>query len=236
MSAQSQSSNERRGLVLRAVAGLVLAFLTGMAARTLFVDARPSSDTRSVHTGSGTEASSSPGPEGSRAGIPFGFARSETGAQAAAVSYVMTGQTLIDLPPTRVADAVRMMAAAASADRQVDEANEELGHLRDVLADGSGPIRFLQSVLATRIDAFSRSRARVSVWSVGVLSRSGAVQPQAGWTTSTFEFVWERGDWKVWSETIAPGPTPSLNAGAAPASSRELDRALNGFTPWEATR
>lgn len=235
MSARDESSSERRGLVLRAVAGLMLAFLTGMATRTLFVDAHQSSNTRSVHTASGMESSQGPGPEGSRAGIPFGFARSHVGARAAAVSYVMTGQTLIDMPPTRVTDAVQMMAAAASAYRQVDDANEELGQLRDVLAEGSGPIRYLQSVLATRIDAFSRNRARVSVWSVGVLSRFGAAQPQAGWTTSTFELVWERGDWKVWSENIAPGPTPSLNAGAAPASSRELDRALNGFTPWEAT-
>lgn len=235
MSARSESSSERRGLVLRAVAGLVLAFLTGMAARPLLAGAPKSPNTPAVHTGSGTGASQSPGPEGSRAGIPFGFARSEAGARAAAVSYVLTGQSLIDMPPTRVADAVRMMAAVPSADRQVDDANQELGQLRDVLADGSGPIRYLQSVFATRIDAFSPNRARVSVWSVGVLSRSGAAQPQAGWTTSTFELVWERGDWKVWSENIAAGPTPSLNAGAAPASSRELDRALSGFTPWEAT-
>jgi len=46
--------------------------------------------------------------------------------------------------------------------------------------------------------------------------------------------VWERGDWKVWSETITPGPAPALDAGAAPASHEQLDQALSDFTPWGA--
>ena len=61
----------------------------------------------------------------------------------------------------------------------------------------------------------------------------GVAAPQAGWTTSTFDLVWERGDWKVWAESIAPGPAPALNGGVAPATSVELDAKLDGFTPWE---
>ena len=106
--------------------------------------------------------------------------------------------------------------------------------VRETLADGSGPMRYEQAVLATRLDAFDNDRARVSVWSVGVLSRLGVAAPQAGWTTSVFELVWERGDWKVWSESEAPGPAPELNKGAVPATSAEYDAALHNFQPWSA--
>ena len=87
-------------------------------------------------------------------------------------------------------------------------------------------------MLATRVDAFAPSRARVAVWSVGVLNRTGVVAPQAGWTTSKFELVWERGDWKVWAEDVAPGPTPMLNEGAPPATDDEFDAAVRGFEAW----
>ena len=168
-----------------------------------------------------------------RGGIPVGFARTKDGARAAAVAYVLTGRTLINLAPTLADNAVRSMSASASADMQVATTEQQLDRLRAVLAPGSGPTRYLQAVLATRIDAFTPDRARVSVWNVGVLSRAGVAAPQAGWTTSVFELVWERDDWKVWSETITPGPAPALNAGAAPATSEQLESALNGFTPWE---
>jgi hypothetical protein len=165
--------------------------------------------------------------------MPVGFSRSQEGARAAAVAYVLTGQALLGLAPTEVPDAVRVFAASASAETQVRDAQEQLGALRAALAEGSGPIRYIQSILATRVDAYSRARARVAVWSVGVLARVGAAQPQAGWTTSTFELVWERGDWKVWSETIAPGPAPLLNGATRPATNSEFERSLDGFAPWQ---
>jgi hypothetical protein len=210
-------------------------FLAGMAARGLFFSDGPDSMART--TGSADFAPRTtrdrPGPAAFDTGIPIGFSHSDEGARAAAVGYVLTGQTLLALAPTEVPDAVRVFAASASADSQVSDAQEQLSQLRAVLADGSGPIRYVQAVMATRVDAYTRARARVSVWSVGVLARVGAAQPQAGWTISAFELVWERGDWKVWSETITPGPAPLLNGAVKPATNVEFDRSLNGFLPWQ---
>lgn len=223
--------HERRLLFVRMAVLLATAFVAGMAVRG-FVGAGSAQDQATTVRAAPPGTPQGIGPTGERAGMPVGFGRTEDGARAAAVGYVLAAQRLLALPPTRVGDAVRAIAASASADAQVADSEQQLRQLRDVLAEGTGPIRYLQAVLAARVDAYTSERARVSVWNVGVLSRAGAAQPQAGWNVSTFELVWERGDWKVWSETVTPGPAPALNAGAAPATHDQLDRALNGFTPW----
>jgi hypothetical protein len=227
------ATRQRRPLILIGV--VCAAFLAGMVARGLLAGAVTPSVEHSVDSNAGADLSArgSPGPARYSNGIPEGFARSPDGARAAAAAYVLTGQVLIDLPPTAVDEAVRAMSSAGSADVQVSTTEQQLDQLRAVLAPGTGLTRYLQAVIATRVDAFAPDRARVSVWNVGVLSRMGVAAPQAGWTTSTFDLVWERGDWKVWGESIAPGPAPALNGGVAPATSVELDAKLDGFTPWE---
>lgn len=225
--------DERRRVFIRMAALIATAFVAGMAVRGIG-GAGSARDEATRVRAAADRAAEAVGPTGERAGMPIGFAHTEDGARAAGVAYVLAGQRLLALPPTRVGDAIRAITASASADAQVADTDQQLRRLREVLAEGTGPIRYLQAVLATRVDAYTPERARISVWNVGVLSRSGAAQPQAGWNVSTFELVWERGDWRIWSETITPGPAPALNAGAAPASHEQLDRALNGFTPWRA--
>lgn len=225
--------DERRRLFLRTTALLATAFVAGMAVRGIGGTGSACDEATPVQAAA-DRAAEAVGPTGERAGMPIGFAHTQDGARAAGVAYVLAGQRLLALPPTRVGDAIRAIAASASADAQVADTDQQLRQLRGVLAEGTGPIRYLQSVLATRVDAYTPERARISVWSVGVLSRAGAAQPQAGWNVSTFELMWERGDWKVWSETITPGPAPALNAGSAPSSHEQLDHALNGFTAWRA--
>jgi hypothetical protein len=217
------------------IGAVCAAFLAGMVARGLVHDAGTATAARSAASteDGGRNRPVAPGPTRNTGGVPAGFARSQDGARAAAVAYVLTGQTLINLPPTAVDEAVRAMSSTGSADVQVSTTEQQLDELRRVLAPGTGSTRYLQAVVATRVDAFEPDRARVSVWNVGVLSRVGVAPPQAGWSTSVFELVWEHGDWKVWSETITPGPAPALNAGAAPATSEQLEAALDGFTPWE---
>lgn len=234
MMTSRSSHGSTGGSSLRIAMLLALAFFSGLTVRGFLTPtssntSNPASEPDAL--GNGTTGL---GPRSYSEGIPAGFSHTKDGARAAGVAYLLTGHRLIELVPTRVAAAVRSMAANGSADAQVAEADEQLRRLRETLADGTGPTRYLQAVLASRVDAFTSERARVSVWSVGVLSRTGVAQPQAGWSISTFELVWERSDWRIWSETTTPGPAPELNASVVPASAAQLDQALLGFTPWTA--
>jgi hypothetical protein len=214
---------------------IAVAFLAGLVVRGL---AAPHSGSRSDNGSASSKtaaAPAGPGPAVLVDGIASGFGRSKEGASAAAANYVLTGTRLLELAPTRASEAVRSMAATGSADAQVADAERQLHELRAKLADGAGSTHYLQAVLATRVDAFTADRSRVSVWSVGVLSRAKVAEPQAGWTISTFDLVWERGDWKIWSESVTAGPAPALNA-TAPATAQQFDQALLGFTPWRPAR
>lgn len=179
--------------------------------------------------GQSQEQQGFPGPARVEAGMPAGFTRTEAGAVAAAASFITTGQALLDMDSLAAERAIRGMAATGTADTQVRAAQERLVAVRSALAAGSGPIVFRQASIASRVLAWSPERAQVAIWNVGVLSRAGVAPPQAGWAVSTFELVWERDDWKIWSETIAPGPAPVLDASAAPADSQGFAARLDGF-------
>lgn len=176
-----------------------------------------------------TAGSSGPGPWRMEGGIPIGFERSEAGATAAAASYSTTGQAMIDLAPTQLHEAVSRYAATQTASAQAATLGDELESLRQVLADGTGRTRYVRSVLATRLDEYTDERATVRVWAVGVLWRQGAADPQADWSTTTFELVWEENTWKVLTESIESGPAPAPNGGTPPVNAAELDRLLDGF-------
>ena len=172
------------------------------------------------------------GPRTVTAGVPVGYAHTGAGARAAAARYVTTGQTMLDAGPALAGDAVRAMAASRTADAQVDDVIGRLAALRAKLAAGSGPVWYWQAALATRLDDYRSRRARVAVWSVGVLSRRDVAAPQAGWSTSTLQLVWERGDWKVASELVRSGPTPMLNLGAHPSTPDRFAVDLHCFDAW----
>jgi len=56
--------------------------------------------------------------------------------------------------------------------------------------------------------------------------------PLAEWTTDAYELVWERGDWRIWSETQTPGPTPLAHPSETPSTPEQLRTALAGFTRY----
>lgn len=170
------------------------------------------------------------------AGVPAGFARTEVGAVAAAASFVCTGHALLDMDPLAAEAAIRQMATTDTGDRQVSTTLDNLRALRGRLAPGTGPIAFRQAALASRVETFDQNRARIAVWNVGVLSRAGVASPQAGWAISTFDLVWERGDWHVASETVVPGPAPVLNDAAAPATTAQFFASLDGFVDFGSDR
>jgi hypothetical protein len=138
--------------------------------------------------------------------------------------------------PAQVESAIRTMAAEGAADAQLADTTTRLTVAREALAGSTAPIEYHQAILSTRIDAYTPERTRVSVWNVGVLSREGVAPPQAGWAISTFDLVWERGDWKVWAETIVPGPAPITNNAVVPATSAGLRERLAGFADYGTTR
>ena len=213
--------------VLLAVGSL----LAGMALRGFAMGPEPTAQPTSV-----VEVDAGPGPWDHEQGIPVGFARTEDGAVAAAASYTTTGQVMLDLAPTEVRAAVRRYASTETAEQQVADVTAQRGGVRSALSAGSGRTRYVQAVLATRLDAYSSERARVVVWSVGVLWRRGAANPQAGWVTSTYDLVWEDDTWKVWAHASTSGPAPAPNAGTPPVGAAELDRLLTGFEAWGARR
>jgi hypothetical protein len=224
----------------RVVGVTVVAFLAGIAFRAIVLADHPGSPPAptAVATPVGaTDAVKAPaGPSRTEKGVPAGFSGDEAGAVAAAAAFVATGQALLDMDPIAVEDAVRQMASAGAADRQVSSTLDELGRLRDVLAAGSGPIVFRQSPVAWRVESFAPGRARVAVWNVGVLSRVGVAAPQAAWQISTYDLVWERGDWRNATETVVPGPAPLLDNSAAPATAGQLLAALDRFSAFTAWR
>lgn len=212
-----------------AIAAALALFVAGMAMRGLVSGGGGSAGQSNRHLVGGRLPATTAGPTRTEKGVPAGFAPTKAGAIAAAVSYVCTGQVLLAMDPISAEDAVRTMAAASAADVQVADAQVKLRSTRDSLAQGTGPIVYRQAGVAVRVELFEPERARVAVWNVGVLSRAGAAPPQAGWAISTLELVWERGDWKIWNEVVAPGPAPILNNAVGPATSSQLDTAMTGF-------
>ena len=199
-------------------------FLAGMAVRGAIGDGSEAPSVTRPH------ASSGPGPTREVAGAPAGFARTRAGAQAAAVAYTATlSQRLLYAEPEAAEAALRAVAATASEETLVSEALTAVRQVREPLAAGSGPTWWVVEPLATKVGAYTEDRARVSVWLVRVLSHAGVVVPQSSWSTETVELVWERGDWRLWSDDASPGPTPVLDGSDLPASAAELDADLAGF-------
>lgn len=216
------------------IAGFALRSVAAPSARTEPPAEATSGDPAIASQPERAAAVDGPGPTRIESGVPAGFTRSEAGAVAAATSFLTTGQALIGMDPLAAEEAIRQMASAATADRQVDDTLEQLRGLRDVVAGGTGPIVYRQAALAYRVDSFDRNAARLSIWHVGVFTRDAIAPPQAGWSTSTFELAWERGDWKIVDETVLPGPAPMLDGSSAPSTSRQLIASLDGFSDFGA--
>jgi hypothetical protein len=217
----------RRGLVLGAAA----LFLVGLATKTLLFPTD-----RDVVRTPGPIASAGAGPSRVEApGVPVGFARTRTGALAAAVSYVQLGNVILTADSDSAATVLRQVSSREAGSTFVDSELAAFTQLRSALARGSGPSSLRVGVVATRVDAFAPNRARVALWRVAVLSRDGMTNPGEQWATVTYDLVWEARDWKIWSESVVPGPAPSPTD-AQLATPQELDTSLAGFRPFAGVR
>ena len=210
------------------VGGVVVVFVCGLAVKTLVSGGGAASSTvrasRATAGRVGPRAIEAPG-------VPVGFAHSRAGVTAAAVSYVRLGEVVLNAAPSDAETVLRRVASRDAADAFVAQEQAGFAQLREALARGTGTAHLRVGVLATRVEAFSPGRARVALWRVAVLSREGMTSPGEQWATVTYELVWEAGDWKIWSETSAAGPSPAA-ADARPASPSALEAALSGFVAY----
>ncbi len=152
------------------------------------------------------------GPSDKVDGVGVGFARTEQGAVAAATNLVLTLEQAITAERDEAVRAYEILAAGASRDILVGElaASWDAVHTG---VDANGPIGaelFVRTVpVGHELIRFDDDRATVDVWTLNLVAVSGMAEATATWETATIELVWEDDDWKVWSSTSTPGPSPA---------------------------
>lgn len=224
MAAAPTSRRATRPLAAAALAAVV--FLAVMAARGALGDG----EATGAEAADAVPVEDGVGPAREADGIPTGFARSREGARAAGIAYTATlAQRLLYLEPHEAEAVVGAVAATAASDALASKAATDLTSVREALSQGTGVTWWIVQPLADKVEAYSGERARVSVWLVRVLSRTGVVVPQSSWLTESVDLVWERGDWRLWSSTTTPGPSPVLDGSDMPASAPVFDADLTGF-------
>lgn len=218
-------------LVATLAIGVILGRLSGQSPEPN-APATPRAESATPSGDSTTDAETpgrSVGPTGERAGMEVGFARSEAGARAAAVSYATASQRWLYMTDDEIGAALTAIGTPAAAPRLADEVVAEVAVARDGLAASPGRVWWIVRHLAARLDAYTDLRARVSVWTVTVLSAPGVALPQADWLTVTVYLEWHGGDWRVAAVDDEPGPTPMVGVRDQPWQPAPFDDALEGF-------
>ncbi len=204
------------GGVRRVSAMAILAVVAALLIGVLLGRLTAGGDEATPAPDQGGQASAA-GPARSANGVPIGYARSRAGAVLAATNFVSVLSSPAMLDDAQRAAAIRQMATSAFAPRlltQTAAANRQLaaGPLGTGLRQGDATV-FQGAQLGYRLVDFSGERATVSVWTVAIIGNTGAVAPQVGWQTNTFELVWQDGDWRLDGYRGRPGPTPGTPEG-----------------------
>lgn len=152
------------------------------------------------------------------------------GARAAALEAATASQRWLYMDDAHIAAAVRAMATPRAADRLVHDTVDQVAVARRSLATSAGRVWWIVRPLAWRIDSLEADQARVSVWTVTVLSAADVAVPQADWLTVSVELLWVGDGWLVDAVNDQPGPTPGLGPRDKPWEAEPLDEALAGFT------
>lgn len=178
-----------------------------------------------------------PGPSGTVGTVPVGYTRDEAGAAAAATSYLSVLHGLVELDPDARRQAL-VRIAAPGADAAIQTGLDSLAILDRVLEDArqvqpeAGS--FVRDIpVGYRVEQHSADRARVGVWSVGIVLIEGRTLATEVWSTNTVDLVWESDDWRVWSWARTPGPQPAVSAESEPTPPAQLLATVGG---WEGYR
>ncbi len=160
---------------------------------------------------------------------PAGVDHSEEGAVASAMAYSSASQRWLYLTDDEVRDEIADLATDRAAEGLATEAADDISAARSGLSASTGRIWWLVRPLATRVASYSPDHARISVWTVTVLSAASVAVPQTEWLTVDVDLEWERGAWRVDAVRDTPGPTPVPGPGDDPWEATDFDRALEGF-------
>ncbi|MGH9185999.1 MAG: hypothetical protein ACRD0U_09325, partial [Acidimicrobiales bacterium] len=170
------------------------------------------------------------GPAGEVAGLPVGFGAGEHGAVAAAIAYASAAQRWLYFTDDEIESAITEIATPVAAPRLAEDVIADISLAREQLAQSSGRIWWLVRPLAWRVDDYRDTEARVSVWTVTILSAAGVAAPQSEFVTVTLDLAWVEGDWRVDGVRDTPGPTPITGPHDQPWDAEPFDQALDGFT------
>lgn len=223
-----------RAATLLLVAGAVLtACGSGRSAPEPEADARVSPAppvAADLDVGAGT------GPTATDGVVPVGFARSRDGAVAAATTFLSTLHHLVARPPEERRSALDTLAADG-ADALVDEALAAFSVFDGVVAGArtampDARVLLREVPVAYTLTQYTDDRARVEVWSLGLLVVEGVTQATEVWSTNEVELVWTGGDWRVWSWGRSAGPQPATGD-IEPTPASEV---LDAVDRWEGFR
>ena len=221
----------RRMLVVVLVA--MLAFVAGVllvrakgdtSSATDRVERQPAASPRSVFHADAL------GPVGAAPLVPVGFDSGERGAVAGAVAYATASQRWLYFTDDEIQAAISEIATPAAAPRLASDVVTDISMARDQLRKSSGRIWWLVRPLAWRVDDFRDGEARVSVWTVTILSAAGVAAPQSEFVTVTLDLAWVDNDWRVDGVRDTPGPTPITGPHDQPWDAEPFDQTLDGFT------
>ncbi len=161
--------------------------------------------------------------------MPVGLTPTKASAVAAAVAYATASQRWLYFTDDEIRAAIAEIATPAAADGLTDDVVADVSKARDELARASGRIWWFVRPLAWRVESFRDTEARVSVWTVTILSAAGVAAPQSEFVTVTLDLAWVDGDWRVDGVRDTSGPTPITGPHDQPWDAEPFDQALDGF-------
>jgi hypothetical protein len=230
--ARQASPPSRRTAIVAAI--VVVTLVAGGLLVRLTSDSSSSPESGDVRAAANEPRPTAPaaeaGPAGEAAGVPVGFGADETGAVAAAVAYATASQRWLYFTDDEIEAAVAQIATPVAAPRLAEDVVADISMARNQLAQSQGRIWWLVRPLAWRVEHFRVTEARVSVWTVAILSAAGVAAPQSEFLTVTLDLSWVDGDWRVDGVRDSPGPTPITGPQDQPWDAEPFDHALVGFT------
>lgn len=219
----AKASPWRRGILLGAVL-IAGALLTSTTRNTTNEDPGPAV--------AETPVRSEPG-----AGSPIesknpssGFAHDGAGAAEAAIAYAGASQGWLYLTDEEIRAAVADVATPEAGQRLAEDVVVDVYAARARLGTSPGRVWWLVRPLAWNVERYTADEARVSVWTVTVLSAAEVAAPQTEWMTVAIDLAWVDGDWRVDAVRSTPGPTPMTGPNDQPWDAEPFDHALDGFT------